>query len=256
MQQKIVAVVLPMYNEELSMPDIRFMFDEGFHLPPGCESVFIVVNDGSKDQTFRLADAWARENRNVRVISHIHNMGLGQAILTGFNEAIRIGADCVVTMDADASHSSEVISTLLQKIFNGADIAIASRFTRGGKQLGVPLNRKVCSLAARLLLSRVFPLQGVTDYTTGFRVYRTSLVCEALEEVSGSFLTSRSFAASAEILLKMAVKAKKIEEVPFVLRYDYKKSPSKLRFWNTVRDYVRICFLPKQDCALGRGLKI
>ncbi|MBC7076227.1 MAG: glycosyltransferase [Syntrophomonadaceae bacterium] len=256
MQRGLVAVVLPMYNEELSIPDIRLMFDEDLLLPAGCETQLIVVNDGSKDQTLELVDNWSRENQKITVVSHIQNMGLGQAILTGFNEALRMGADFIVVMDADASHSSRVIGALIQKIIDGADIAIASRFASGSKQSGVPFLRNVYSLGAKLLLSLVFPLRGVRDYTIGFRAYRASLVYAVLEEAAGSFLTSRSFAANAEILLKMAGKARKIEEVPFVLRYDCKKSPSKLRLWSTIRDYMRICFLPKQPCLLGRALKI
>jgi len=257
MKQNFIVIILPMYNEELSIPSIRKMFGAGFLFPPECEYKIIVVNDGSNDKTLNLVNNWSRENHKISVISHTRNMGVGQAILTGFNEAIRLGSNCVVTMDADASHPGQIVSLLVERILAGADIAIASRFAGdGGQQIGVPWQRKVYSLGARIILSIIFPLRGVSDYTVGFRAYKTALLHEALEKNPDSFLNSSSFAASAEILLKMATLAGRIEEVPLVLRYDHKKSPSKLRLWYTISDYLKLFLLPKKKCSLGRGLSI
>ncbi len=256
MVKYFAVIVLPMYNEELSIPSLRTMFDGNIPMPPGCDYRIVVVNDGSNDGTLNLVNAWIQENRRVSVVSHSQNLGLGQAILTGFAEAIRMGANCVVTMDADASHPGDIINELITAVLKGADIAIASRFAEGGQQIGVPFMRRIYSQGARNLLSLFFPLKGVRDYTVGFRAYRTHIVNQALSRKEDSFLRFRSFAAMVEILLKIATLANKINEVPFVLRYDHKQSPSKLRFWSTVRDYVRLCFLPKKKCYLGRGLRI
>lgn len=256
MAECLTAIVLPMYNEELSIAPLRAMFDGSDFLPPGYEYRIVTVNDGSQDGTLNLINRWAEENHRVMVVSHTRNMGVGQAILTGFGEAIRMSSACVVTMDADASHPGEIIGQMIDTLQAGADIVIASRFARGGTMVGVPFLRQVYSLGARMLLSLVFPLQGVKDYTVGFRAYKTPLLNQALSQTSDSFLTFRSFATSVEILLKAAPLAGKIVEVPLVLRYDHKKSPSKLRLWSTITDYLKLFFLPKQKCPLGRGLKI
>jgi len=250
------VIILPMYNEELSIPLLRTMFDGNIPMPPECDYRIVVVNDGSTDETLKLVNAWIQENRRVSVVSHIRNMGVGQAILTGFGEAIRMGSNCVVTMDADASHPGDIINELVNSILSGADIAIASRFVEGGQQIGVPFMRRVYSLGARVLLSMVFPLRGVRDYTVSFRAYKTHLLNQALSKKKDSFLIFHSFATSVEILLKIAPLANKIEEIPLVLRYDHKKSPSKLRLWSTIWDYGKLFFLPKQKGPLGRGLKI
>jgi len=253
----IVSIILPMYNEELSIALLREVFDGDLLLPTGCDHRIVVVNDGSQDSTLKLVNQWAQENSRVRVISHTRNMGVGQAILTGFSEAIRMKSICAVTMDADASHPGDLITDLVNAVVNeGADIAIASRFAKGGTMVGVPFHRQIYSFGARVVLSLIFPLQGVKDYTVGFRAYRTTLLNAALAQASGSFLNFRSFATSVEILLKTAPQASKIIERPLVLRYDYKKSPSKLRLWSTIRDYGKMFFLPKQKGPLGRGLKI
>ncbi|MDD3269815.1 MAG: glycosyltransferase family 2 protein [Syntrophomonadaceae bacterium] len=256
MAQDLAAIILPMYNEELSIPVLQEMFDEKIEMPPGYDYRIVAVNDGSKDRTLELVNKWAQENHRVKVLSHTQNMGVGQAILTGFGEAIRMSSICVVTLHADASHPGGIIKQMLVEVQKGADIVIASRFTQGGKQVGVPLLRRIYGWGARILLSTIFPLKGVRDYTVGFRAYRTTMVNQALSRTEESFLTFRSFATSAEILLKFVSFANKVVEVPLVLRYDHKMSSSKLRTWNTIRDYFMLFMLPKQECPLGRGLAI
>lgn len=253
----LIAIVLPMYNEELSIAPLREVFDGDLLLPDGCDHCIFAVNDGSKDSTLKLVNKWAEENSRVKVISHDRNMGVGQAILTGFTEAIKIESTCVVTMDADASHPGGLITKLVAAVLNeNADIVIASRFAGGGTMVGVPFLRRVYSNGARLILSLIFPMKGIKDYTVGFRAYRTTILAAALSQASKSFLNFSSFTTSVEMLLKTAPYADKIVEVPLVLRYDRKKSPSKLRVWPTMRDYVRLSFLPKKKGPLGRGLKI
>lgn len=256
MAEDLAAIILPMYNEELSIPLLQEMFAAKIEMPSGFDYRIVAVNDGSKDRTLELVNKWAQENHRVKVLSHTQNMGVGQAILTGFGEAIRMKSVCVVTLDADASHPSGIIKQMVAEVKNGADIVIASRFVSTGKQIGVPPIRRVYSLGARMLLSIFFPLKGVRDYTVGFRAYRTSLVNQALSQTEEGFLTFRSFATSVEILLKFITLADKVVEVPLVLRYDQKISPSKLRTLNTIQDYFRLFMLPKQKCKLGRGLKI
>lgn len=256
MNNNLTAIILPMYNEEISIFPLRNMFAvSNFELPES-ECRIVIINDGSTDNTLSLVKRWAEEDLRVTVITHPQNMGVGQAILTGFAEAIRMESDCVVTMDADASHPGTIIKELLLAVNNGADIAIASRFAKGGIQIGVPLVRKVYSLGARIILSLIFPLRGVSDYTVGFRAYKTSLLKKALSTSNKPFLQFSSFASSVEILLKIAPFADKIVEVPMVLRYDQKQSPSKLKFWDTICDYFRIFLLPKKKCTLGKGLKL
>ncbi|MDH7478699.1 MAG: glycosyltransferase [Syntrophomonadaceae bacterium] len=255
MDKHLVAIVLPMYNEEESIPFLRVMFDENLTLPSDCEFRIVAVNDGSSDRTLELITRWAREKKKVLAVSHTRNMGLGQAILTGFGEAIRMGSDVVVTMDADASHTEAVISQLVSAVLAGADIAIASRFAAGGKQVGVPLYRRFFSWGARMALRLLFPLEGVTDYTISFRAYRTKMVEYALS-CKEEFLDFKTFAIMVELLLKMAPFAQKIVEIPICLRYDLKMSSSKLKLGPTLRDYLRLARLPKAKCQLGKGLGV
>lgn len=244
-----------MYNEAESIPALQKMFDE-ISMPPGCDFILIIVNDGSSDDTLDLATKWVLASGRAIIVSHTENRGLGEAVITGFAEALKARSTCIVTMDADATHPGEIIAELVEKIRAGADIAIASRFTKGGGQDGVPFLRSFLSIGAKLFYRIAFPLRGVTDYTVNFRAYRSSLVSEALAAGKWPFLASRTFSATVELLLKLAPLAGTIEEVPFTVKYGIKKSASKLKILATVYGSLRLCFLPKTRCPLGRGLRI
>ncbi len=252
---ELVAIILPMYNEAQSIPALQQMFEQ-LLLPPGCRYILIVVNDGSNDNTLELAANWMRAAGSGTIVSHTENRGLGAAILTGFAEAVKIHATCIVTMDADATHPGEIIAGLVQKIHAGADIAIASRFAGGGGQEGVPILRSFLSLGAKLFYRTAFPLRGVRDYTVNFRAYRGSLIRKALQSGQWPFLVSRNFSATVELLLKLAPLADSIEEVPFTVQYGDKKSTSKLKILATIRGSLQLFLLPKTNCSLGRGLRI
>lgn len=256
MSCELVSVILPMYNEEKSIPQLRKMFDQGLRLPSDLDFNIIVVNDGSVDRTLELAYRWEQENPRVSVVSHNVNYGLGRAILTGFYQSIQRGSRCTVTMDADATHPGSTIFELVQEICNGSDIAIASRYAPGGRQVGLSLPRRLFSFGARVYLSAFFPLKGVRDYTCGFRAYRTSLLAGVLDRCQGEFLVFNTFTAMVEILLKTAGQASKIVEVPLVLRYDLKLGGSKMKLLKTIRDYFRLVSLPTKPCPLGKVLKI
>ncbi len=256
MIERLVAIILPMYNEELSVPALRSMFECGISLPKGCDYRIIIINDGSRDATLQKVIEWAKADSKVTILSHTENKGLGQAILTGFYEAVRMNASCIVTMDADATHPGELIGALVKTVLNGAEIAIASRFTKGGGQVGVPFFRRLLSFGARKYYGLIFPLAGVSDYTVNFRAYRAELIKNACNRVDGSLLVSSTFSATVELLLKLATLCRKISEVPMVLQYNRKKSRSKLGIAATIRDSLKLCTLPKEKCPLGKGLRI
>lgn len=245
-----------MYNEELSVPALRSMFERGIPLPQGCDYRIIIINDGSSDATLQKVMEWAKRDSRVTILSHTENKGLGQAILTGFYEAVRMNSTYIVTMDADATRPGGLIGALVQALLEGAEIAIASRFVKGGEQKGVPSFRRLLNFGARKYYRLVFPLAGVSDYTVNFRAYRAELIKSAFDKVDGPLLASGSFTTVAELLLKLATLCRKISEVPMVLQYDRKKSRSKLGIAASALDSIKLCMLPKEKCPLGKGLRI
>ncbi|GBC60935.1 glycosyl transferase family 2 [Desulfonema ishimotonii] len=128
----LVSVVAPAYNEALIIEkNLAVLCEYMETLEDEYRWELIVVNDGSRDETGELADAFSRNRDNVRVLHHIRNFGLGQALRYGFNNC---RGDYVVTMDLDLSYSPDHIGRLLTRIRETrAKIVIASPYAEGGK---------------------------------------------------------------------------------------------------------------------------
>ena len=236
-----VLVCLPCYNEELSLPPL---LEKLALLADDCDETVrvIAVDDGSADATRRVledASAAAAENDapSLTVVVHEANRGLGPAILTGLETALENSEDdddIVVCMDADDTHDPAYVPTMLARVRAGADLVIASRYQEGSREVGVPGRRRLLSKGARLIFRLLLPIPGVRDYTCGFRAYRVALLRKAMETYGDGLIRRSGFACTDEILIKLSVLTEKIEEIPFVLRYDQKQSPSSLPLLTTI----------------------
>lgn len=232
-----VWLVLPAYNEADNLPAL--LTRVGAAWAGRLRFRVLVVDDGSQDGTAAVAAA-ASPRLPVEVVRHERNRGLAAAIRTGMQEVSRRAApgDVVITMDADNSHPPELVPEMVARINDGYDVVIASRFARGGREEGVPWRRRLLSRAASLIFRGLCPIDGVRDYTTGFRAYRAALL-KKLWSIHGDRLVEASaFSVMTEILLKARAVRPHIVEVPLVLRYDLKEGRSKMRLGSTVRDYV------------------
>jgi dolichol-phosphate mannosyltransferase len=146
----------------------------------------------------------------------------------------------VVGMDADLTHPPQTIPAMLTAMNEGADLVIASRFQPGSEQHGVPFNRQVMSLGARLLFRLYLNLPHVRDYTCGFRALRGSLLAEGFKQYGEGLITRSGFACTDEILVHLALLDPVIREVPFILRYDLKCGPSKMNLGVTIRETLKL----------------
>lgn len=229
-----VLVVLPAYNEAESLPPLFARF-AGSAAAVAVHRI-LVVDDGSNDGTASIAEA-AAGSLPVSVIRHPENRGLGAALQTGLLAAIG-GADIVITMDADDSHDPATIPLLVNRLLEGYDIVIASRFEDGGREIGVAAHRRLLSHSASAILSRVAGVDGARDYSCGFRAYRSSFLRRLIRDVGEANLVRETgFACMVEVLLKASARGARIAEVPLVLRYDRKQSASKIRVFRTIARY-------------------
>ena len=238
-------VVLPAYNEEASI-DLLLQNAVDVVAPLPQSARVIVVDDGSDDDTADIVRSFA--NQGVELVSHGRNRGLHEAVRTGLLEALDgIAEDgVIVVMDADNTHHPELIPQMLERIEAGADVVIASRFAPGGKMIGAPFIRRLYSLGARTLLTMRYPTCGARDFTCGYRAYRAETLKKAFARWGPEFISVTGFACMLDILLRLHSIGAKIEEVPLVLRYDLKESPSKLRVLRTVKNTLRL-LAPRRD---------
>jgi len=230
-------VLLPSYNEEESLP---FLLDSLYKLVKNRYENYeiVVINDGSKDNTEAVALQWS-DKMNLKVINHDKNMGLGEAVNTGMSYFFRYcnDDDVAVIMDADNTHNPELIPLMIDKSENSADVVIASRYQKGGSEIGLSFLRKLCSLCASLILSFFYNIPGVKDYTCGYRLYKGRAIKKAFEVFGNNFIEEKGFTCMAEIIIKLHYIGCEIREIPLRLRYDLKKGRSKMKILQTIKSY-------------------
>ena len=229
-----IYFALPAFNEEKDLSNLLTAFGRQMEISRYAFRV-VIVDDGSTDGTLNVIRQWSAK-MPIEVVQHVANRGLGETI----RDALQVSAglaendDIVVTMDADNTHSPAVIPSMVAAIQSGAGVVIASRYRRGSKVVGLSPLRHLMSYGARFLFQTIFPIRGVRDYTCGFRAYRAALLKEAFARYGTTFVQERGFAAMAEILLKLRALQPAFDEVPMVLRYDFKSGDSKVRVAATV----------------------
>lgn len=238
-------IILPIYNEAQNLESLLQDIDRyccgttrSYHV--------VAIDDGSSDGSDTVLSALQRKYR-MNVITHARNRGLGETTRDGFELAADLAnpGDILLRMDADRTHDPKYIPDLIAAINQGADIAIASRFSKGGGQVGIPNNRKLMSWLANFAFRIFFPLGGIREYTCGYRAYKAAIVQAAIKNYGNDFIQLRGlgFSCTVEKLLKLKLIGAKLIEVPFVLRYDLKNSESKMLFNITVFGYLVMVIL-------------
>ena len=226
----MIIILLPAYNEEASLSILLQKIQKTLDNTQLRYRV-IVGDDGSTDQTLPILKQFS-ESMPIEILRHKLNRGLGETSRDLFERAAEICKpdDIIVRMDCDNTHEPEAITALVAKLGEGFDVVIASRFQPGGGQLGVSFYRSVISRSANIFMKLFFPIHGVKEYTCGFRVYRASIIKEAIDVFGNNFIQLKGlgFTCTLEKLVKLNFLGARFAEVPFQLRYDQKESKSKM----------------------------
>jgi dolichol-phosphate mannosyltransferase len=226
----MILILLPAYNEEESLPVLMpklkatlTAMNEDYRV--------LVCNDGSRDNTQSMLDAYAQD-MPIEIIRHKINRGLGESSRDLFERASEITqpGDVIVRLDCDDTHEPEYIPSIVKKIRSGFDVVIASRIEPGGGQMGVSGYRAFISRSANLFMKVFFPIAGLKEYSCGFRGYRAEKIKEAIDFYGNNFIQLKGlgFTCTLEKLIKLKLINARFGEVPFMLRYDQKQSASKM----------------------------
>jgi UDP-N-acetylglucosamine---dolichyl-phosphate N-acetylglucosaminyltransferase len=185
---KRVIVVVPAYNEESTIVGvIRGLKRHGF-------TRLIVVDDGSSDRTGELA---SREG--VIRLRHILNRGLGGALGTGISAALRLGAEVIVTFDADGQHDPNDIVRLLEPIERGeAEVVIGSRMLN---PMGMPYRRRFANWIANVVTYLLFG-GWTTDSQSGLRAFSSQAAARMQIMTNGMEVSSEIIAEAVRNRLK------------------------------------------------------
>lgn len=181
-----VMVVLPTYNERENIREIAaalFALDiPDFHL--------LVVDDNSPDGTGNIADDLTRQARyrgKIFVLHRPEKQGLGPAYKQGFKQALSLGAEIIIQMDADFSHQPKDIPQMLEQA-RCHDIVLGSRYVKGGsvdEQWGF-LRKWLSWWANRIYTPGILNIP-INDATGGFRLFhRESLMRMNIDQIKAN----------------------------------------------------------------------
>lgn len=232
----MILLVLPAYNEEAAIVSLLERVKKFQESREAAVSIrIIVVDDGSRDQTAERVEAF--RGLPITLIRHEKNMGLSGAIKTGLSYAVEAAQpdDIIVTMDSDDTHGPALMKSMLERIEQGYNVVIASRYLHDSRIVGLSRFREFLSYGASLLFRLAFPIRGVRDYTCGYRAYEARIIKEAFERWKDDFISEEGFTCMVDILLKLRQMDCIFVEVPMVLRYDRKPGVSKMNVPRTIR---------------------
>jgi dolichol-phosphate mannosyltransferase len=219
-----VTVVLPTYNEAANLPVI---VAELFGLPLSGLRL-VVADDNSPDGTGAVADELADKYGGDRmtVLHRPGKQGLGRAYVDGMTHAIAAGAEFVVQMDSDLSHSPEYLPQMLGTLLaSDADVVIGSRYVVGASLAREwSWHRKALSSFANYYV-RVLLRLGVRDVTAGFKLWRTT----ALTAIDVASVRSNGYSFQVEMNYRTVQHGLKIVELPIHFA-DRREGESKMSF--------------------------
>jgi dolichol-phosphate mannosyltransferase len=188
-----LSIVIPCYNEAESIDQLAETLGPVVQELRRDHSVEVVfVDDGSTDSTGALLMQRFVDDRNVRVVPHPKNLGLGAALRTGLSAA---SGDIVVTTDSDGTYGFGLIVPMLAELGPEVDIVTASCYHPRGGIDNVPAYRIFLSRSASFLY-RVILDRRIHTYTCLFRVYRRRVI-ETVPFQSNGFLSVTELLAGA-----------------------------------------------------------
>ncbi len=200
------TVVIPAYNEVDSAAKLCEALVDLETSLTGYDFQFVIVDDGSSDQTVEVLRDLLRHRENAVVIEHETNRGVAAAIMTGVHYA---STEIVCSMDFDCSYEPTQFANLLPLMTDQVDLITGSPYHPDGGVLNVPQWRLVISRCASIAYRVVTGLSLYT-YTSCFRVYRRSAILN-ME------LRNEGFVGVAELLWRMHRRGANIIECPAVL---------------------------------------
>jgi dolichol-phosphate mannosyltransferase len=215
-----VAVCLPTFNEA---ENVGAMVDAllAVFAENEINGHVLVIDDSSPDGTAAIVEERGRDDPRIAVLRRPRKEGLGRAYRDGFRRVLDDGAEVIVQMDCDFSHDPEAIPSLLAAL-DDVDVAIGSRYVRGGGVVGWPLVRQAISRGGGLYARMVLGVP-VHDLTGGFKAWRAGVV----EHLLGRSIDARGYGFQVQMTYEAILAGYRVREIPIVFR-DRVRGSSKM----------------------------
>jgi dolichol-phosphate mannosyltransferase len=220
-----VSIVIPTFNESENVSLIAKRIDDALQAA-SILSYEVWFIDDSTDNTPEVLEALSNTNPHVQYVHRTADRGLGTAVVEGFKRA---NGKYLVVMDADLQHPPEILPVVIQRLMEGIEVVIPSRFVSGGSDGGLSPLRKLVSWTARTIgRVSIRRLRDISDCTGGFFGLHRNVVANADLDPVGW-----------KILMEVLVKGDytRVHEVPyrFVPRHSGDSKMSLREQWNYLR---------------------
>lgn len=232
-----VVVINPTYNEKENIGLLIEEEQKVFKKIHDHQMHTLVVDDSSPDETHKIVQEKMKTYKNLHLVIG-GKQGLGMAYIRGMDYAInQLDADVFLEMDADFSHDPEKIPEFLEKIDQGYDFVIGSRYIKGGS---IPANwgihRKIFSVLGNFLVRFILGRFKIHDWTGGYRAVRKEFFQKTHERLYGF----AGYTFQVGFLYYSLMEGAKVAEVPinFVDRKYGKSKIAPLHYIATLLLYV------------------
>lgn len=218
MKNMYLSIIIPAYNEETNIrlgaldKVSRFLEHQSYSWE------VIIVDDGSKDKTGELLDAFVKGNRGFSVIYNPHQ-GKASTVITGVEKSC---GSIVLFTDLDQATPIAELAHVLPWFEKGYDVVIGSR---SGTRQGAPFTRRVMARGFMIVRGMILGLRGIVDTQCGFKAFRSIVARDIFQRlklygarhtVSGSMVTA---GFDIEVLFLAKQMGYKIKEVPVEWHY-------------------------------------
>ncbi len=223
----LLSIIIPAYNEEHRLPGSLDAIVEWMESTPYSVEVIIVEN-GSSDRTTEIAQGYARQYANIRVIHS--DKGKGAAVRAGIYES---RGEYLFMCDSDLSMPISEVEKFLPPQLDGYDVAIGSREAPGAQRFNEPAYRHFMGRVFNFIV-RILAVPGFSDTQAGFKMFKRQA---ALDIFPYQTITGWTF--DVEALYIAQKQGKRIVEVPINWYFDDDSRVDPLRdtwrmFWDVV----------------------
>ncbi|MBO5353625.1 MAG: glycosyltransferase [Lachnospiraceae bacterium] len=229
----MIDIFVPVYNEKDNIKPLLDALQEKVQV----DFEVMIVYDMDEDNTLPvLKEIEKNYDFNIRLIKNLYGRGALNALKTGIE---MVEHEYWVFTMADLSDSLETINIMSQKLKEGYDMVVGSRYMRGGKKTGGPVLKSLFSKVSGRAMNILIGIPTV-DMTNGFKMYRKDVLKKIQLE------SKYGFEIGLELALKTYLEGYKITEVPASWQ-DREAGTSNFNMWKLIPHYLYWCFYAMKE---------
>lgn len=231
-----VDIVIPVLNEEVSLPFCLEKLLEYIKSQPRYEWNITIADNGSTDLTGQIGQDFSKNNLNISYV-YLSERGRGRALKYAWSES---NCDVMVYMDVDLSTNLNALITLVDSIYvDNFDLCVGSRLSQESKVVGRKMIREVMSRGYNLLIKILFPFNGFSDAQCGFKGVSNKVVKNILP-----YIKDNEWFFDTELLLMCKYNSMSLKEIPVYWKDDPNTRVKIIAtIWKDIKGLFRLRFM-------------